>query len=528
MKSVTASTLLRVAPLFFAALADAISGQSCCDRLHSVLPNRVLPRSDNSSSLYTHLNLNRWSTTAILSPRCIFTPSTAEEVAEALRALTAAQCHFALKSGGHMVIPGFNSIDDGVSIDLVYLNQTSIADDRSYVRLGAGSTWSNAYDNFVHDKIAFPGGLCGTTGVAGLALGGGESYFQPKVGWTIDNILEYELVLASGEIVYAREDSHPDLFRALKGGSSNFGIVTRVDVAAFEYGEMWAGQIIVPAGPTQIEQALTALHGFTEANNDNVDAGFQLVFEYKADGHRLIDMAVASTDGSVEPEILKPMTSIQPRVMSTLKTRTVSDTVQEVELVQPAGYRQVGATITFVNDRKTLEAVQRVTDEIYAKLAHVPGLDYIFFYVPQPRVIQKYSKARGGNVLGLDNVENDQIVMLFTPRWSDASYDEEMYEAAKEWYSSVKRTTEELGTDFPFLYLNFASDFQDPFCGYGAENVRFLQETAKKYDPEGVFQTLLPGGFKISEACKGGRKRRWGAKDRTQEEERARFVVQDL
>ncbi len=52
----------------------------------------------------------------------------------------------------------------------------------------------------------------------------------------------------------------------------------------------------------------------------------------------------------------------------------------------------------------------------------------------------------------------------------------------------------------PFLYINYAAPFQDPLCGYGAESVKFLKETAVKYDPEGVFQKLMPGGFKVSQA----------------------------
>ena len=32
-------------------------------------------------------------------------------------------------------------------------------------------------------------------------------------------------------------------------------------------------------------------------------------------------------------------------------------------------------------------------------------------------------------------------------------------------------------------------------------NILFLRKTAKKFDPDNVFQTLVPGGFKVSAAC---------------------------
>lgn len=50
---------------------------------------------------------------------------------------------------------------------------------------------------------------------------------------------------------------------------------------------------------------------------------------------------------------------------------------------------------------------------------------------------------------------------------------------------------------FPFVYVNYAGSNQDPICGYGTKNVAYLKKIAQKYDPNGVFQTLLPGGFKL-------------------------------
>lgn len=57
-----------------------------------------------------------------------------------------------------------------------------------------------------------------------------------------------------------------------------------------------------------------------------------------------------------------------------------------------------------------------------------------------------------------------------------------------------------VGGDSPFVYLNYAAKSQDPLKGYGEENLAFLKAVAEKHDPLGVFQTQVPGGFKVSRA----------------------------
>ena len=71
---------------------------------------------------------------------------------------------------------------------------------------------------------------------------GGISYFSGRFGWACDNVLNYEVILANGKIVNASPSQNADLYWALRGGSgTNFGIVSRFDLGAFEQGMLWGG-----------------------------------------------------------------------------------------------------------------------------------------------------------------------------------------------------------------------------------------------------------------------------------------------
>jgi FAD/FMN-containing dehydrogenase len=251
-----------------------------------------------------------------------------------------AACTFSIKSGGHNPNLKFNNIDNGVTIDLKLLNEATLSPDRQFVTLGAGTTMGQAYDTFTTDSIAFPAGICDGVGVGGISTGGGQSFFLPKVGWVVDNILNYEVVLASGAIVNANKSSNSDLFEALKGGSNNFGIVTKIKLAAFAHsGLFWGGQVVVPATNVTTQQVLKDVTDFTTANNDNVNAAIMVVGLYSADGNKIIDVGFAATDNTENPPILAPFLQLQPQVLNTMGHKTIANFVHEVTKPMPDGYR---------------------------------------------------------------------------------------------------------------------------------------------------------------------------------------------
>lgn len=118
-------------------------------------------------------------------------------------------------------------------IDLSLLNSTTHDDDKDLASLGAGARWASVYKTLYEQGVTVVGGRDGGVGVGGFLQGGGYSFYTGRMGFGCDNVVNYEIVLADGRVVNANREEHADLFKALKGGSSNFGIVTRFDVVAF-------------------------------------------------------------------------------------------------------------------------------------------------------------------------------------------------------------------------------------------------------------------------------------------------------
>ncbi|MFK7600943.1 FAD-binding oxidoreductase [Deinococcus sp. SM5_A1] len=131
----------------------------------------------------------------------------------------------AIRGGGHNG-GGLGSVEGGLVLDLAPMNGVRVDPQAQTVRVEGGATWGQV-DHATHAfGLAVPSGIISTTGVGGLTLGGGLGHLSRKYGLTIDNLLEADVVLASGELVTASAEQHSDLFWAIRGGGGNFGIVT--------------------------------------------------------------------------------------------------------------------------------------------------------------------------------------------------------------------------------------------------------------------------------------------------------------
>jgi FAD binding domain/Berberine and berberine like len=148
----------------------------------------------------------------------------------------------AIRGGGHSG-PGFGSCDGGLVIDLSQMRSVRVDPLTRTVRVDPGCTAADL-DHATHAfGLAVPLGIVGSTGVAGLTLGGGTGYLTRKHGLTIDNLLEVDMVLANGSFVTASKDKHADLFWAVRGGGGNFGVVTSFLFQAHPVKMVFAGPI---------------------------------------------------------------------------------------------------------------------------------------------------------------------------------------------------------------------------------------------------------------------------------------------
>jgi hypothetical protein len=81
--------------------------------------------------------------------------------------------------------------------------------------------------------------------------------------------------------------------------------------------------------------------------------------------------------------------------------------------------------------------------------------------------------------------------------WSNEADDERIMAAARKMTDRANATAYAQGLGNRFIYQNYAALEQDVFAGYGEVNAERLRVVSERYDPNGVWQKLQPGYFKL-------------------------------
>ena len=176
-------------------------------------------------------------------PRAIAKCRTAADVAVAFDFARSSSLDVAVRGGGHNP-SGHCVCDGGLVIDLSLMRAVAVDPAARIARSDGGARWLELDLATQAFGLATPGGVVGTTGVAGLTFGGGIGHLTAQHGLTCDHLLAAELVSPGGEIVRASAEEDPELLWGLRGGGGNFGVATRLEFGLHAHERVVGGRLI--------------------------------------------------------------------------------------------------------------------------------------------------------------------------------------------------------------------------------------------------------------------------------------------
>ncbi|KAF3361263.1 hypothetical protein VdG1_00872 [Verticillium dahliae VDG1] len=423
-----------------------------CNQLATADPDALLRP---NSTQYSAQCINVWDKRSNLAPACIYLPTTAESAANAIGIFNTCGAQFAVRGGGHMNAPGSNSINDGVLLALNNLRDIKVNDEDYTVEVAPGNKWVDVYEALAPFKRYAIGGRLKTIGVPGLTLIGGVSYFLNKYGYTMDNVVSYDVILGNGTSVQASQDINPELFWSLKGGAGNFGLVTKFVMKTYD--------VPLVTSTTQVFNE-SAVPAFIKATCD----------------------MVLSEDGSVGAGAV---INLNYNVSTKLVTPQIFG-LQETTDIQFGHH-------TIKPDADQLFWVYQQWRNAVEDIADVKGILPTLVLNSAPKSAAAVGKNNGvGNAFGLDT-EESYIWWQIATSWDRPEDDLRVEAWAKNLLGRLHKANKDKGLATEFLYIGDAAEWQDPIQTYGEENLRRLRAARDQYDPSLVFTKLAWGGFKL-------------------------------
>ena len=413
-------------------------------------------------------------------------------VADVVAAVNFAREHdllLSVRGGGHNVAG--NAVNDGgLVIDLSAMRGVWVDPEQRTVRVQGGATWADVDRETQLFGLATPGGVVSSTGVGGLTLHGGFGWLRRKHGYSIDNLVTVEIVTADGQIRTASETENPDLFWAVRGAGSNFGVVT-----AFTFRLHPVGPVVAFAAPfyalEDAERVLPAWCDFMTGTPEEVSAnalfwGIPAVEAFPAELHQravLILPAMYAGDAAEGERALQPLRELATPLLDLSGLMPYATLQGAFDPFFPQGWLYYWKSLYLDRlDRDAIDAIigyaaDRPSSSALMALWHLDG----------------GAASRIGAEATAFGSREAAYLLSFDTTWTDPSESERNIAWTRSAWADMHRFS---GGG---VYLNFAGFGEEKEAlvraGYGANYAR-LAALKGTYDPGNLFrmnQNIRPG-----------------------------------
>lgn len=202
-----------------------------------------------------------WSTWADQKPTLVLQPTNLDSMSTVVRTLYDSDLDFAIRNTG----TGSVSASD-VILSTHGFKSFDFSSQDETATIGSGFAWGEV-DALMEERAPgwqVVGARCSWVGVTGSSLVGGLSWLSHEFGMISDpqNLLDMQVVLKDGRVVWAAAEGEEDLMWALRGGGGNFGVVTALRLRARRYPtQVFCGLFFYPySSLSALSKAVNEMH----------------------------------------------------------------------------------------------------------------------------------------------------------------------------------------------------------------------------------------------------------------------------
>jgi FAD/FMN-containing dehydrogenase len=383
----------------------------------------------------------------------------------------------AVRGGGHNPA-GHCVCEGGLVIDLSLMRDVHVDGDARTARTGGGATWLDFDSATQAVGLATPGGVVGSTGVAGLTFGGGIGHLTAQHGLTCDNLVAAEVVSPEGAVVRASSDENPELLWGLRGGGGNFGVATRLELRLHPVDRVVGGRLLYRG--RDVPEALRRFRDLVGTASRELSCGALMAVDEAMEPVLIVYPSYTGSDG--DPEELRALRSVPGLIDDGVASRSF---ISQQHLFNPP-YNEdrnywKGHFVRELPDELLDELVQRMIG-----FGRPPGQILIESLHGAPKDVDASTAA-----LGFRNAAFNISAMA---SWLDPAHDPEHIEWARETAAAIEPWSVSGGY---VNYMQADEPIERVRAAFGDEAFARLQALKRRHDPDNVLhrnQNIPPSG----------------------------------
>src|SRR5271154_3436949 len=372
----------------------------------------------------------------------------------------------AVRSGGHS-FAGYGVCEDGLVIDLSAMKRVEVDPAHEIIRIEPGIIAGELDCLTQSFRMAVPLGSCPTVGVAGYSLGGGERSLTPKFGYGCDSIVGLEVLTADSKFLVANAEGHSDLFWAMRGAGSNFGIATSLEFKLHPIETVLSGSLRNPLRPAK--KVLQFLDSYALTIPPEL---FLIAAVLPHPGERMLDIKVVWMGEKKKGErVLRPLRKYLRPFEDTIKPKAYLDEQRggyDVPEGEYSSHRRAGHF-----KKLTEEIVDAILEHLPSAPHEASGVTMMYWHGP-------WCAKPHDNAFGFRRTGFEYWIHSY---WQKAGDREQSWNWVEEFY----RGMEPLSTGA--VYVNDLEDEGEARvrAAYGDKYQR-LSQIKRKFDPDNFFR----------------------------------------
>ncbi|KAK7532590.1 FAD-dependent oxidase [Phyllosticta citricarpa] len=426
----------------------------------------------------------RWNEYSAPTFLAVIRPGSQQDVQKVVKIATSNNVPFLATGGRHGYGTQFGRLQNGLEIDMSSFKTVQVDKDNNTLTVGGAVHFGDIVDPLYAAGKEIQTGSATCVGLVGASLGGGIGRYQGFHGLILDALLSLRMVTAAGDIIDVSETSNSDLFWAMRGAGTNFGVILS---ATYKVSDLTHGGQVMNADMIFPGSANASFFEMIQGMQDKIPKELSLIASMAYNATSKTPEIIANfvyigpeDDGR---KVIKPFLNLSPMVqeISTVPWNQLLSKAAfgatALECIKGNQHSMFGVNVRNISASTYIDVFEKMTD-FWTRENAAQGSSFSIEFFSNAAMVAVPQDATAYPW------RDTKAYLMLQMTWTNADAADSANHLAKQLRSQLVNTS---GYPQHSVYVSYAHGDEPLASKFGASKLPRLAEMKKRWDPSNVF-----------------------------------------